>query len=77
MHLTIDEARGLPAEELAHELDRDAADWQNRIDEGRMTTDDWTAHGVFAATRELVDLGVLFPIAEHTDGSPDRSAGHG
>jgi len=69
MPLTLQDAQGLPAEGLAHRLDTEAAEWQSRIDSGRMTTDDWEQHEVFAACRSLSGLGDLFPAVDPLDGS--------
>jgi hypothetical protein len=69
MPLTLREAQGLSTEDLARRLDTDAAEWQSRIDSGRMTPVDWAQHGVFVECRVLAGLDDLFPAEDPSGGS--------
>ncbi|MFJ5984494.1 hypothetical protein [Lentzea sp. NPDC092896] len=70
MLLTLHGAQALSIEDLARQVDSDAAEWQNRIDSGRMTSGDWAQHEVFVACRQLLaGLGDPFPITDQLVGS--------
>lgn len=69
MLLTLHGAQALSIEDLARQVDIDAAEWQTRIDSGRMTSDDWAQHEVFVACRHLLaGLGDPFPATDRPVG---------
>jgi hypothetical protein len=69
MLLTLHGAQALSIEDLARQVDIDAAEWQSRIDSGRMTSGDWAQHEVFVACRHLLaGRGDPFPAIDEPVG---------
>lgn len=53
--LTVDEARAMTRAELLDRLEIEQQYWHRKMDQHRMSPEDWEAHEVFTACLHLID----------------------